>query len=317
MPDERIDYYETTPLVRTERNALKLDDTHWRLTPNRLTGQITARLRTLQLLHVGNGQLIPPRQSSDAPLVKAFHRVEDRPTIPGSSLKGAIRSLIEAFTPSCVNKTGDFQIRKNRDYAECSYQQKDRHNQKKPYHQQRLCPACQLFGAMGFLGRVQIQDAPLIKGQMKVHDIPAQFPPKAEDARRHYPHDLSSPKERIWPIEAAATGSLFSFTLTYQNLSPADLGLLLLALGEGESPMRLKLGGGKSSGLGSVQFDELVVRSLPITPSYLNYDLADWQIVDKTACLESALSPDGLVLKDILQQLQEMLAWTETGAHDD
>src|ERR1051326_7014452 len=70
-----------------------------------LTGAINATLVALSPVHVasGNVELTGGKPS----LVKAHFRRNGRPTIPGSSLKGAIRSIVEANSqpPSCVRIT--------------------------------------------------------------------------------------------------------------------------------------------------------------------------------------------------------------------
>ena len=63
--------------------------------------------------------------------------------IPGSSLKGAIRSVVEAISESCVSKT----VKKVRDAFPTEYKFFNE------CQQDNLCVACRMFGAMGFQGK--------------------------------------------------------------------------------------------------------------------------------------------------------------------
>src|SRR4051812_26279867 len=69
---------------------------HDRYQDELLTGTITGALVALSPVHVasGNIELTGGRPS----LVKAHFRRNDRPAIPGSSLKGVIRSIVEAIS---------------------------------------------------------------------------------------------------------------------------------------------------------------------------------------------------------------------------
>lgn len=296
QPENR--YYRSIRLVRKTTTDVDEARGHQLYAANLLSGRVRGQFTALQPLHIGTGLLVPPEQAgiqSDVPLVKSFHQIDGRLTIPGSSLKGPIRSLVEAMTYSCVSKTREFWSRSEKeDYGECTYNSRQRRGS--------ICRACQMFGAMGYEGHIYLNDAPQISGSTGAHFIPAQYQPTGHKERRYYPHSLQDPNEPQWPLEVALPGSVFHLDLQFQNLSAGELGLLLLALGQGTPPLCLKLGAGKNSGLGGVHFEELVVEQLDPAALYNAYSSETaWRAVDREDCLKKAV---GLLRSDnVLAQL--------------
>lgn len=279
---DRPRFYATVPLVDKHATSLSDEEGHHFLdTEQRWSGRITGHFTARQPLHVGDGALVPPPDlglPDEAPLVKSFHQAQGKLTIPGASLKGPIRSLIETITYSCVSKT---KSRLSDAERECRY---DSHR-----HRGELCPACRIFGAMGYQGSVYFRDAPQTSGATTIHFIPAQYQPKSDENRRHYPHALQDKRDPGWPLQVVTAGSQFLLELDFQNLRPAELGLLLLVLGQGDPPLCLKIGAGKSSGLGAVQFGLDKVERLDVTHLYETYDSTPaWLPVDTQLCLDAA-----------------------------
>lgn len=68
------------------------------LDKNRFTGKMTLELSVVTPLHIGSGSY----RMRNGQLVQAFLRSGDIPVIPGSSLKGVVRSLAEAASRSCL-----------------------------------------------------------------------------------------------------------------------------------------------------------------------------------------------------------------------
>lgn len=276
-------FYDSLPLVDKQATPLDKKRGHLHYDRRRLSGRITGLFEAVQPLHVGTGLFVPPEAigvESDIPLVKSFHQVQGRLTIPGSSLKGPVRSLVEAITYSCVSKTKNKKLDRTR-HQECQYQSKR--------HTGNLCPACQIFGAMGYQGQVEFTDSPLITGKSAIHQIPPQYQPKGDQARRYYPHGLVDERGRIWPLEIAMPGSRFGFSVQFKNLTPAELGIILIAFGQGSAPICLKVGAGKSSGLGAIHFTEVRVQHLDFDQLYGELESEDaWQPVNVQECLGQA-----------------------------
>jgi CRISPR/Cas system CSM-associated protein Csm3 (group 7 of RAMP superfamily) len=291
-------YYRSVRIVPKKTKPVERASSHLQYAGDLLTGRVSGRLTTLQPLHVGTGQFIPPESvglTDEAPLIKAFHRSGDSPTIPGSSLKGPVRSIVEMITYSAVSKTT---ARLDRDsYGESIYDSRHRRGE--------LDIAGRLFGAMGYQGHIHFADCPLISGTTTVHDIPPQYQPRGSDGRRYYPHELVDPRERLWPLEVVAAGSVFEFTIRFTNLTTAELGLLLIPLGGTSPPLCIKLGAGKAGGLGAVRFDEVTIEQVDAGSSYTTYETS-WVPIDGAGCVTEAV--ETLIRHDeALERLQHDL----------
>lgn len=305
--DEQAKFYRTVEVVRKQSDDVEWERGHHQLATDRLTGRLAFDLVAFQPIHVGNGRLLPPDAlglAVDAPLVKTFFRVGETPTIPGSSLKGAIRSLVELFTHSCVSKTRvRWERDEKEDYGECRYDSRR--------HRGDLCPACKLFGAMGYQGQVRFDDAPLAEGNHQAHWIPPQYKSKSErDLRRYYPYELSDDRPATWPLEVAMEGARFAAQAQFTNLTSAELGLLLIALGQGEWKLCPRMGAGKSSGLGGTHVNHLIVQRWQVRQAYQTFDSNAWEAVDVEACIRKAQT---LVRVDVLADLARDLRATEGG----
>jgi CRISPR/Cas system CSM-associated protein Csm3 (group 7 of RAMP superfamily) len=202
--------------------------------------------------------------------------------IPGSSLKGVIRSVAEAIEPSCLTLfTGTYSgsgITEGKvlvaqappGYERCS-------------DVNRLCPACRLFGALRggavFTGKVSISDAVAKPGDYDLTGdvvLDVLHNPKPEGrprtytqsdgktirGRKFYRHRLDGIQTRmgeqkdrhnktVQPVDA---GAAFTFSVEYNNLRPEELRLLLYALVL-EPGLWHKIGMGKPLGLGSAHIE--------------------------------------------------------------
>ncbi|MCI6267018.1 MAG: RAMP superfamily CRISPR-associated protein [Clostridiales bacterium] len=102
-----------------------------------------------------------------------------KPIIPGSSLRGALRSVFEAASNSCLRVTDkDYWKHVPQDYLPCTGL--------KSGNRYDLCPACSLFGMIGgekdgisYAGRLRVSDAvPVNKVTYTWRRIPQQYGPK-------------------------------------------------------------------------------------------------------------------------------------------
>ena len=189
-------------------------------------------------MHVASGLLTQSRDPR-YPLIKAHFRVNGTPVIPGTSLKGCMRSIVEAISPSSVSITRAPQLPRDLKASD-----KTKH----------LDVAQRIFGALGYQGQIRISDAALDGGQTAIQGTPQLFSPRDEapvylDARgqlkgrKFYMHGRLASGDL--PLEVCPVGSTFTFRLDFENLTPGELGLILIALGLGEPRWYPKLGGGK------------------------------------------------------------------------
>jgi CRISPR/Cas system CSM-associated protein Csm3 (group 7 of RAMP superfamily) len=230
-----------------------------------LTGRLELTFTVVsEYLFVGSGAYgFDPNAQGDRPDVwYTFYRRNGQLCVPGTSIKGAIRAIVEAISNSCVS-----QIRRPREQVNSHHQAcrfRDENNS--------LCPACRLFGTTGYRGRVHFSDF-LPNGEVRsqIVKIGELWEPKRYDStkRRFYksksfqPTGDSRPRSGFRFVEAVRKETKFQGTLIFENLSEAELGLLFHALGwavEGERVIIAfapKVGGAKPRCFGSVQFNPI------------------------------------------------------------
>jgi len=236
-----------------------------------LTGTITGSLVALSPIHVASGAI---ELTGKLPsLVKAHFRCEGKPTIPGSSLKGAIRSIVEAISkpPSCLRIS---QARSDNLPP----------NVRRCLNKDQLCLACRMFGAMGYLGQVHFSDAVAQQSKTEIVQIPSLFPPRPRErvyyernkivGRKFYMHgrDGKTAPGNV-PTEVCPVGTTFSLRIDFVNLSDAQLALLLCALGQGAPKLTPKLGGGKPACCGSMETANVAVATVSASKSATDFEL--------------------------------------------
>jgi len=227
-----------------------------------LSGTLELTLHTLTPVHVGSGYsdfIKAGNQEYLAALQASKPIREDGTTrrrylIPGSSIKGAVRSIVEAITRSCIRITQG----RHRPYIPQGYGGCMSVND--------LCIACRLFGAQDYQGHVSFEDAVAPKGSLVLLGTPLLWtparggrglPPRYLErdrakGRKFYRH--ARPPSGADPRACIKSGAELPLRIHFLNLSEAELGVLLTALGQHpKHPFPIKLGGGKPVGLGSVQ----------------------------------------------------------------
>lgn len=200
--------------------------------------------------------------------------------LPGSSLKGVLRELVETLGNGCFtlfDRTYEYRHIQERiriNYADLvpyKFRQCNTHNE--------LCIACRIFGMMGrgsraqvFLGKVNISDAlsvyvvthepayTLALMNPKPHHEAFYLDPTTQHiaGRKYYfhhteptfGHDLQAYNRLILPLDK---GTRFQFHIDFTNLEAEEFAVLLLAV-QLEPAMRHKIGYGKPMGLGTVHF---------------------------------------------------------------
>jgi len=207
---------------------------------------------------------------------------EKRPIVPGSTLKGLFRSVVEAVAPGCV-RIGMSSYRVPQEFLGCDP------GRPEAAATAKVCPACALFGlvAQGGLraGRVSVDDA--VEGEHpgdREHAVPAEHPvvwlpvlssPKPQHrawyadpeggaaGRKFYCHQpsirtatgaVAADKLQNQRVKPLGAGTVFTFRVSFRGLSADELDLLLFALVL-EPDMRHKVGTGKPAGLGSIRVD--------------------------------------------------------------
>lgn len=298
--------YGYVPLLEgpLERRHPGLRQGHDRFRFDLLSGWLTGAFVALTPVHVGSGGIertahVAPAHAPAVPLVRAVVRAAGVPVLPGSTLKGALRSVVEAIAPTCVSVRGRATL------------------VPAPLHACRrrdeLCVGCRLFGAPGYASRLRCADARAEGAATTVAQAPhahvaRAVAGRAAPGRRFYRH--GRPARGPLPLEVCPEGTRFVWRLDFDNLLPAELGLVLLALGQGEPPLRLKLGGHRPACFGSVEFQLETLRVVDPTALYLEYDgvapdnRTAHETEDTPAFYVQAALESGLVLHDHLEQLR-------------
>ena len=196
--------------------------------------------------------------------------------IPGSSLKGLFRSLVETVGKGCfLFFHGIYEDKDIDDKIDYSGELPDGFEKCKTTN---LCIACRMFGAMHSsdmlsLGHVSFNDAvevcvckheaiytTALMGPKPRHEAFYLDPEQWIAGRKFYFHQPDGIKtqhaktdynEHITPVDI---GSQFAFSLQFTNLETLELKTLLYVLVL-EQDIRHKIGYGKPAGLGSVRFD--------------------------------------------------------------
>lgn len=235
-----------------------------------LTGTIAGTLVARSPVHVASG--IIELTSKQPSLVKAHFRCGGKPTIPGSSLKGAIRSIVEAISrpPSCVRISQARFDNLPPNVRRCS-------------DKTRLCVACRMFGAMGYLGQIHFSDAVAQQSNTEIIQIPPLHPPHPRErlyyvkgkvaGRKFYLHGQNGETAQgNVPTEVCPVGTNFSLRVDFENLNNGQLALLLCALGQGNPKLFPKLGGGKPACCGSIEIANISVTTVSARRSATDFD---------------------------------------------
>lgn len=223
------------------------------------SGKLVYQLRALSPIFVASGAYAlggDDLKYTDELVIRACYRVDGVPAIPGSSLKGMVRSVVEAVSPSCVSVTR----------LDARHIPHAPRNRKEGCQPEDACPACSIFGRMSRMAKVRFTDARLAEGKVRLHRLPALYAPRAHQAaqvyqeggqfkgRKFYYHGRPAEDERQPPVEVIDAGSRLQGELHFENLSEAEFGLLIFALSL-DASFALKLGGGKPTCLGSLRVE--------------------------------------------------------------
>lgn len=296
--------FDFVPLPRRVNRKRPTGHDSYRETDTHITGKIIGTITALSPIHIGSGVI---DIGQDGELIKTAVRTGENVVIPGSSLKGAIRSIVEAISESCICKVSrDTRYAMPKDFSEC--RQKD-----------RLCVACRMFGAMGFQSNIAIQDAPQIEGQVVTKRVPELYRPRQRRGIRHVPgrkfykHGEVATGET--PVEACEKGSKFRFVVQVDNLTQAEWGLFLTSLGHHTAhPFKIKIGGAKPVCFGSIDIE---IEEVQIEEQNRQRYL-DWNVQSESArtgerldtwksgCINAAM--ESLIQEDLLTKLAEILS---------
>jgi len=209
---------------------------------------LTGKIRCKTALHIGGSKDAYEIGGMDNPVIKT---IRDVPYIPGSSLKGKLRSLLEwslDLVPS--NNSKDL-------YHVCDDQEQEKYLN---------CPVCRVFGTpaekeKGFcITRLVVRDAFLSsESENELNNLGSTTEIKTENMI----HRLSGKAEHPRPIERVPEGTEFEFSMVYSvyeipdEPDLKDLEFFPHVLDAMALLEDSYLGGMGSRGSGQVEFKEL------------------------------------------------------------
>jgi CRISPR/Cas system CSM-associated protein Csm3 (group 7 of RAMP superfamily) len=220
---------------------------------NEYTGSLLCTMTALAPIHIGSGIYNMERES----IVRGLITAESKVVIPGTSLKGAIRSITEAISDSCIRVTRR-EIVNNlavKDAKPC--------DELRPSNIRPVCVSCSIFGTLGYQGRVSFTDARLLRGRTDVQTIRSPYPPRDSargyknafrefNGRKFYYHGEPVSAVGGEPYQVIVPNSEFEFLMDFESLTAEELCLILVALGILDDII-IKVGGCKQAMLGSVE----------------------------------------------------------------
>ncbi|MEC4818779.1 MAG: RAMP superfamily CRISPR-associated protein [Scytonema sp. PMC 1069.18] len=248
------------PSVEPKRNAPVGQE---KFRSDRISGKIPLTLTVKTTAFVASGVVAMgsdiSNQTRNIPLIKTSVLRNQGVIIPGSSLKGVVRSIYEAITISCLCKTKADRTTIPNGYREC-------------LDQKNLCPACQVFGAMGWQGLIRFPDAITTQTKSSTGFMPSLYAPRPKReayykngkvaGRKFYYHTIKAVdkgQQKGIAVQQAGSEFIFSTQLHFMNLTLAELGTLFIVLGQDKpnNPIALKVGGGKPIGMGTMEIAEI------------------------------------------------------------
>lgn len=289
---------------------------HDRYFGDRLHGILHLQLEVGTGVHVSTGSVVMGSDVGEKiPLIKTMMQTgEKQPVIPGSSLKGVVRSIYEAITNSTLGVvTGRERNKMPPERLPCN-------------KKEQLCPASQLFGALDWQGLISFQDARCIGSKFTTGFMPSMYRPRPDQrrayfhpvARKFYYHAVKpvSGGDRGVPVQQIGQKQIFETQLHFKNLTQAELGTLLIAFGQDQNyPFALKVGAGKPIGLGTlvVSLKRLVIPQSP-KERYQSYESNDQELTGKElqTFIQKVIAESHakkLVEIEQLKQLQKILKY--------
>jgi hypothetical protein len=250
-PYELISFPKTRPTLQHPAGHDKYLSDH-------LHGTLFLTLTVKTAVHISTGVVVMGSDigNSRIPLIKTMvQNTDQKLSIQGSSLKGCIRSVYEAITNSTLAVvTSRYRSQIPVERLPCR-------------KKEELCPASRVFGALDWQGLVEFSDAKCQSSGSATGFMPSLYRPRPDQRRAYFMQGKVAGRKFYYhtvraidkgqnqgiPVQEAATEYAFTTELHFKNLKIAELGTLLIVLGQdSQYPIALKVGGGKPIGMGTM-----------------------------------------------------------------
>lgn len=231
---------------------------------------VTATLRAETALRIGaGGDDAAAPSASDLPVLRG---ADNRPYIPGSSLRGVLRSQLERIVRTLEPSPGAGQGACDptsthhlcipaetmdgwkQDLRNATAQGRDVDAELADLVWTHSCRVCRAFGSTWLAARVRIADLPLVADQIvQVETRDGVAIDRDKETVQHK-----------YDFETVPRTTAFLLHITAENLAPAERGLLWLALNE-LSAGHILVGGFKGRGLGHATLVDLTLQMVDAT----------------------------------------------------
>jgi RAMP superfamily len=297
---------------------------HHKYFPDSLHGTLFLTLKVQTSLHVSTGVSVMGSDiGSRVPLIKTMvQNIDQKLSIQGSSIKGCIRSAYEAITNSTLAViTSRYRDKIPPERLPCK-------------NKSELCPASQVFGALDWQGLIEFNDANCEKTGFATGFMPSLYRPRPDQrgayfdsrgnvaGRKFYYHTIRAidkGQNQGITVQQAAKEYTFKTQIQFKNLTPAELGTLLIVLGQDPKyPIALKVGGGKPIGMGTMTVEVTTARVLQnqgdLRDRYSSYNPPESDSMNGTELQQFmqkniVVAHSSLVQATQLQQLAEVLKY--------
>jgi CRISPR-associated protein Csm3 len=293
---------------------------HERFARGSYTGKLACRLKALTPIHIGSGiyELV-----NDEP-VRGLITADGKVIVPGTSLKGAIRSIAEAISDSCMR------ISRNELKGKLPIGVRPCEDIKSTVRERgrefKVCVCCSIFGALGYQGRVSFTDARLLtENETAIHQIKSPYPPRDSarfytdaqrrfNGRKFYFHGQPVAAQRGEPYQVIVPNSELACSMEFESLTAAEFCLLFVAMGIFDDII-IKIGGGKQAMLGSVEITPTCLELRNPPQSFL--DFSENQIDTREVISEGIVArllddvgkANQLINEDALDELIKIWQW--------
>lgn len=227
-----------------------------------LCGYAELELTTVGNLHIGNGFFIEQNGKFISETIKD---IDGNPIIPGSSFKGAIKSICRAVSDGCIPPMDKKYTNLIPKSIYCSKNEEG-----------NRCIVCDMFGMIGkvsLASKVSITDFTSKNSPLNTIFVNQPFGPnidsnyykhggKFKGYKFYYTDCYSQPPKNQINIQTIKPNSKLYGKVFFKNLTKDQLGLLLFGCCI-DGYINLKLGGYKNDGLGEVKCNclKLVVNN--------------------------------------------------------
>ncbi len=226
---------------------------------------ISAMLELETPLRIGGGQNAAAYSISAAPVLQTYNAKAQayEPYIPGSSLKGVLRSTVERLIRTFNEGKSCISVGSAGERSPCGE-----------------CVTCGIFGSMSAGAKIRVRDSHLSKGSRGLYGSVKEQPHCATQYDiysgkfkvRTKPKGYGSKKRDVAVTslrmeETVTSGLCFDVQIDIDNADEKEVGIVLLALSEFNSK-RIQLGGSASRGNGFARVDNISARKKSIGEAF-------------------------------------------------